>query len=288
MSGISHQGLATAVALAIVLCAASASAGDARETGWFDEAELSLIATRGNSEATSFGLANRLERRWPRATFSFLVSALRAESTDTTRTAVGPAGDDYYVVETEDDRVDADRYRVGLGFEQTLRGRAYWNTGLGWERDRPAGIENRLTYGAGLGHLWVDTEERTFRTEYGLTVTDEEHVDAPSLDDTYGGARLAARFRQKVGEHSEFVHETTFHDNLEDSSDYRAEMLNSIAVTMTERLALKVGLHWRYENEPSLEEVSREFPQGTPSGETVLVPLDELDSAFSASLVVRF
>ena len=57
---------------------------------------------------------------------------------------------------------------------------------------------------------------------------------------------------------------------------------------MSERLALKVSLRWRYENEPSLEEVGREFPQGTPSGETVLVPLDELDSTFSASLVVSF
>jgi hypothetical protein len=40
-----------------------------------------------------------------------------------------------------------------------------------------------------------------------------------------------------------------------DASDYSFDMVNSVAVAMSKRLALKVSLQWLYNSEPALEEV---------------------------------
>jgi hypothetical protein len=66
-------------------------------------------------------------------------------------------------------------------------------------------------------------------------------------------------------------------------------MVNSVAVAMNRRLALKVSLQWLYDNQPSLQLVdlfNPPFPPGTPAGRAQ-VELDELDTIFTASLVVN-
>jgi hypothetical protein len=53
---------------------------------------------------------------------------------------------------------------------------------------------------------------------------------------------------------------------------------------MSDMLALKVSLQWLYDNLPSLELV--DYTPGTPP--QVPVPLDDLDTIFTTSLVVNF
>ncbi len=65
-------------------------------------------------------------------------------------------------------------------------------------------------------------------------------------------------------------------------------MINSLAVSMSERLALKVSLQLLYDNLPSRRRVTLVGTDGTPTGGTVLVPLDELDTVFNVALVISF
>jgi hypothetical protein len=69
-------------------------------------------------------------------------------------------------------------------------------------------------------------------------------------------------------------------------------MINSVSVTMSEHLALKVSLQWLYQNDPALEKVELFAPGDPPTPFDpklfVAVPVENLDSIFTASLVVNF
>lgn len=266
---------------------AAVSPAEEKELGWFDTAELSLVLTGGNSESESLGLKNTLERIWPSASFRLEARAVRAASTDADTLAIGPDPDDFEVVEESEENVTAELFALQSGFDRSLTERLYWNLGAGWLQNRPAGIESRASLLGGLGNLWVDTPATTFKTEYGITWTREEGtLDAGA--DSFAGARLAALLRRKVGENGVYRNELILDENLDDTSDLRADWTNSIAVNLNGRLALKVSLQLLWDNVPSLEEIPLEFPRGTPTGEAVLVPAEDLDSYFTTSLVVNF
>ena len=77
---------------------------------------------------------------------------------------------------------------------------------------------------------------------------------------------------------------TILDGNLDETDDYRADMVNALAVTMSQRLALKLSLQWLYDNEPSFDII----PFSDFGGVDQPFQLDELDQIFTASLVVNF
>ena len=75
---------------------------------------------------------------------------------------------------------------------------------------------------------------------------------------------------------------------MADSDNWRWTMDQWISMSLTEILALKVNLLWLYNNVPSFREYDLVPAPGEPSTGTVLAQLDELDTIFSISLVVKF
>ena len=82
---------------------------------------------------------------------------------------------------------------------------------------------------------------------------------------------------QEFGGNTTYENKLALDFNLDESDDWRGNMINSIAVAMSEKLALKVSHQIAYDNLPSRVVV------GTTS-----VELDETDTVFTASLVVNF
>ena len=127
------------------------------------------------------------------------------------------------------------------------------------------------------------------RTDYAVTYTKQEDVvENPIKDETFGGLRLSSAYFHKFGESTTYTNDLVLDENLDETSDFRADMTNSVAVSMNARLALKVSFQYLYDNEPSFEEVDLFDSSGTDTGETVLTQLDEVDTIFTASLVVNF
>ena len=54
---------------------------EGKELGWSDTADFSLVMTSGNSEITTLGFNNLLQRKWEKSLFEFKVGALRAKTT---------------------------------------------------------------------------------------------------------------------------------------------------------------------------------------------------------------
>ena len=279
---------AALVCAGLFVSGAAAAADEPPKLGWSDQAELSYVLTAGNSESSTLGFKNELKRNWEAATFSFKLAAIRAESTTFFRTAVGTP-DSFVFVEDKESALTAENYLAALRYDRKVTSFFFWYGGTSWERNRFAGVENRESVEGGVGNIWVDRDDVKFKTNYALTYTDQEDVvEVQDQDGSFAGVRLGWDYLHKFGAATTYVNTLILDDNLEDTSDWRGDMLNSVTVAMNKRLALKAGLKWLYDAQPAFEAVPLQDALGTPTGEIALVELDNLDTIFTTSLVVNW
>jgi putative salt-induced outer membrane protein YdiY len=277
----------TMFALIALLIVFQLTAGTARaeeeDRAWSDVAEFSWVQTAGNSETSTFGFKNTLARSWEKSSFTFKAGGIRAEATTKTYTA---SGVDPVVFEiTEATTTSAENYYLNGRYDRKITDRFFWYSGAGWDRNIPAGISNRYMAIAGVGNIWFDGDDMKFRTDYALTYTDQEdEAEQAGVDYSFLGARFSWEYLNKFSENTTYENLLVLDFNLEETSDYRADMINSVAVAMNSHLALKVSLQWLYDNRPSFINVVRL----DPPPDTAAFELDSLDTQFIASLVVNF
>ncbi len=255
------------------------------DLGWSDTAELSLFASAGNTEVQTISLRNAAVRQWEGSALEVAVGAVRAETTTTSRVAIG-SPDDFSLRATSDTELTAENYFARARYDRELSERVFWFAGLGWEQNEFAGIKSRTSAFGGVGHLWFDREDARFRTDYGLTFTDQEDVSGGS--ESFAGLRFSYDYWRKLNAATTYASVLIVDENLDESSDYRADFTNSLGVTMSDRLALKVSLQLLYDNLPALGAVALFDSDAQPTGSTVLAELDELDSVLTVSLVANF
>ena len=267
-----------------------ARAADPPKLGWADSAELSFVSTSGNAESTTFGLKNTLTRTWTGAHFELKLGGIKVETTS--ETPLVDATNPPAIVIRETTLTTAEAYFLNARYDREITKKFFWFGQAGWDRNEPAGIENRYVAAAGVGNLWWDQEDLKFRTDYGLTFTKQEDVvEIPGVDDTFAGLRLSWAYLNKFGKNTTYTNDLIIDENLDETDDWRADMLQGLAVTMSEHLALKVGLRWLYDHQPSFELLTASFDTaGNPVAPPVtqLAELDEFDSILTVSLVVNY
>ncbi len=277
------------LATSTLLAAPIAAQDDGPEPGWYDTAEFTYVTTGGNSEADTLGFKNSLRRVWEKALFTLDAGALRVETTTLTRFAREDGGS---VVFGEDKRTDltAENYSFRGRFDREITDRLFWYAGAGWERNEFAGFADRMSAVGGVGNIWWQEDDRGhFRTDYGLTWTRQDDlIENSEIDDSFFGLRLGYDYLNQLTDTTELSSVLIIDQNLDESDDLRANFTNAIAVSMTERLALKASLQLLYDNLPALVAVDLVNAVGEPTGETVLGELDELDSIFTVALVISF
>ncbi len=284
--------LSLALLVACLTPAGPAWAHETEETAeetptWTDRAELSFVATGGNSEASTLGLRNTLVGALGAGTLTIEAGALRAETTAISRFAVGDV-DSFVVQESSETALTAENYFLRGRYDRQISERLFWFAGAGWNRNEFAGIKNRTYVVAGIGHVWFADEQAHFRTDYGLTYTDQENVVEDPAGDTFLGFRLGWDYLRHFGANTSYGNVLLVDGNADQTSDYRADMTNWLAVSMSERLALKISLQFLFDNEPSLEALPLFSAPGTPTEALVLAPLDDLDTVFTVALVIDF
>lgn len=289
---MSHQGgfvriTATIVGVMLLGTAAAVAADESRR--WSDTAELSFVATGGNTAASSFGLKNILVGSWGKSEIMVRASGIRVETEKGSRRAVELPGGGFTVVDP-DSEVAAENYALSVRYDRKIRERFFWFAGTGWDRNEPAGIRGRYVAEVGAGNTWRDEEHLKFKTTYAATITKQNDVTPiPGAEDRFGGLRVAWDYLNRFGKSTTYTNVLIVDENLDQTSDWRVDMQNGLAVSISEKLALKVGLQLLYDNEPAVEQVDLFMADGTTAtGETRLVPLDELDTIFTVSLVVSY
>lgn len=272
---------------------------DEKKLGWADAADLSYVLTSGNADARTLGFKNILTRTWENALFSLKAGGIRSMAATPPQfafvgdpNALDPNNSSTFSVEDGDLVVTSENYFLNGAYDRNVSKAFYWHVGAGWDKNTFAGINNRYVGEVGVGNIWFDTDRRKWRTTYSATYTNQDEVvDSPQTKNNFAGARIASDFMQKFGESTTFVDTLVFDENLDETTDWRIDMINSVAVAMNQHLALKVSLQWLYDNEPSFKNIPVFTSTGgvlTDTGLTVPVQLEELDTIFTTSLVVTW
>ena len=256
---------------------------------WSDVAALSFVATGGNSQSSTLGFANTLAWKWERSSLVYNFGAIRASSSSTARYAtVSPNPPGYVVVENKTTTLSAESYFFTGRYDHKLTERSFWFSSDGWERNRPAGINNRFFLNAGLGNLWLDRERTKFKTDYALGYTYEDPVFlSPGYVRGYATLRLGANFMQKIGASAAFTSDLAITDNLRHTADWLGVWKNAVTANLSKRLALKAGLDLLYDNQPAYLSLELRDALGNVVG-SVPFQLKKLDTVFTTSLVVTF
>jgi len=294
---MSRNILATAVLVAAAHAAAvPAAAQDApaekKLPKWSDTAELGWVATSGNSESSSFGFKDTLTRTGKDDLFELKLGGIKVKTTTTTVYAVGNAA---AVFEDKVTDTTAENYFLTGRYDRNITPKFFWFAGAGWDRNIPAGIQDRYVGFGGVGNNWFTGERRKWRTDYSATGTKQDNVvDDPTFNDTFFGVRVTSTFLQQfgAGDNGTYGNDTIIDENLDETSDWRVNMTNWVSLNFTSHLALKVSLQWLYDNLPSLEEINI-YDQPLPSPPavkigTTQVPVDDLDSIFTTALVIKY
>lgn len=275
------------VAITLGLPGAAGAQADSTTWQWENQAELSVVFAGGNAEASTFGAKNVLTGTGPNSSFKLEAGGLRTESSIKTRTATGPTADNYTLVETSRSDVTAESYYVRGRFDRNFSDHTLAFAGAGWERNTFAGISSRYSLVGGAGSRWVSRPDFKFKTDLGVTYTVQDNV-AGNGNDRFMGLRASWDLTKTLTETTKIASVLVVDENLKETEDLRADFTNSITVAISQLLALKSSLQILFDNQPSFVEVPLEFPAGTPTGETVLAELDQVDSVFTVALVFNF
>ena len=282
-----------ALFLTALLAAGPAVATDEKETGWSSTAEVGLVVTGGNSETETLSFKNETARAWEKSSLRLKAGAIRAETTTTTRSAVQavPAGP-ILIDETVLKATNAEAYYFEIRYDKQIHEKLFWFAGTGWDKNEPAGIDSRKAAFAGVGNIWRKSAKIRFRTDYAVSYTDQEDVVSSVRSvGKFAGLRASWIYRHKLNKMTKYSNDLVLDYGLEESANWRADMINAVAATLNSRLALKVSLQHLYNNLPPIELLPVVDGAGmpvVPAVPDIEFELDELDTVFSTSLVINF
>lgn len=262
-----------------------AAQDDAGAFAWENATELSFVSTGGNASSSSLGLKAALTGVGGQNTFKIELGGIRGETSVRTLTATGTPTN-FLVNETTVSQLIAENYFVRGRYDRAFAS-AYAFTGAGWDRNTFAGVQNRYALVAGLGKTWADSETSRFKTDLGATYTIQKDVDpAPGADDGFGGLRFTGDAMRQLSESTDFLSALVVDQNVQDTEDLRADWINSLSVSLSERLAFKTSLQLLFDNQPSLLSVPLFDGGGAPNG-NVLTPGDKVDNIITLALVIK-
>ncbi len=281
-------GLRGVVALAFVLAIGPQGVGAQEETGltWENATELSFVQTGGNTSSSTLGLKSTLSGSRAQNSFKVEVGGIRGETTTSTRSATGTV-DDFVLSEVRASQLTAENYFARSRYDRAFNG-TFAFSGVGWERNTFAGVQDRFALVAGLGKTWLQSETARLKTDIGGTYTIQKDVHAdPESDDAFGGIRVSIDARKQLSATTDYTSALIIHENIEETDDLRGNWTHSLSVSISDELILKTSLQLLFDNRPSLLGVPLLDATGAPTGVTVRAPGDKLDNVLTLTLVIK-
>jgi putative salt-induced outer membrane protein YdiY len=284
------SGAAAALALAVLLASGPGGLlGQDKKPGllgpWVASAEVSYVVTGGNTSTSALSLGTSFTRKWANDTLLFRGYILKSNATTTTRTAHGTV-DDFTITEVEVTRRVAENYLLAGQYDRRISKKLVGQAGLSWDRNRFAGVDDRVMVTTGFGYAWVEKPRTVVKTSAGLTYTLRQYV-GQSME-SFAGFRFSVIGDKKILESSSLSTQFVIDDNLKNTPDWRFDWLNSVTASISKSLALKVSLRTFYTHVPALQSLPLFDLAGDPTGLVVFDPLKNLDTFLTTSLVISF
>jgi putative salt-induced outer membrane protein len=219
---------------------------------WSGKAEMSYVATSGNTDTSSFGAGLEVNYKPLPWTVTLKAAYLRA-STDGLLTAESFAGG---VRGTRDLTPRVDVFAEALYYRNTF-----------------SGIDSRYGAEAGAGYKIVNEKTLRLRGEAAFGYTREDRVGFSALD--YPTARAGLDFGWKFGKGAELTEVFSWTDNLDNSTDWYLRSTTGITADLTSVFALRASYTILYDN----------VPVPVPPGEK---KFQKRDTITSVALVAKF
>ena len=211
---------------------------------------------------------------------------MRASSGLTTRTATGTTSS--YTVQkvTKSDLTAASYYARGR-YDRQMDG-AFAFGGIGWERNTFAGVANRYSGVLGFGKTFVDGESGHLKADIGGTYTIQKDVEkVAGVAESFAGGRLSIDAKRSITQTTDFTSILIADESFKETSDYRADWTNSLAVSISDGFALKTSLQLLYDHQPAFVSVPLVDGTGTPTGTNVAAEGEKVDTVLTLSLVIK-
>lgn len=277
---------ATMALLIMVAAPAHAQEESDSAVGWSYTGEVTAVWAAGNSKSSTFGFGSTVRWAGDRSELELEVGAVRTESGIRTRQAVGTPSS-YHVEETTEHEKTAENYLLRSRYDWNASSGVVFFIGVDWLRNTFAGIDSRLLVATGAGNVWVDRDDFRFTTDYGVTYTfQDDVVQDPFLSSNFPGVRFSWDLLRKLTSTTRFESGLVVDANIDETDDIRVGFTNGVSVAVSNSIALNPSFQLLWRNDPSLTSVDLVSETGEPTGETVLEPLQKLDSLFTMALVV--
>ncbi len=252
---------------------------------WKATAELSFVVTGGNTATSAFSLGTSFTRKWTNDSLLFKSYILRSNSTATTRTAQGTETD-FSIIETKIHRLVAENYLLAGQYDRRISKSISGQVGLSWDRNRFAGVDDRVMFTTGFGCALVEKARTQVKTAAAMTYTLRQYVGQDMA--SFAGLRFSVLADQKILESSSVSTQFVLDDNLKRMDDWRFDWTNSVSASISKSLALKISLRLLYTHVPALQSLALFDLEGLPTGLFVQVPLKKLDTLMTTSIVINF
>lgn len=248
--------------------------------------EVSFLVNGGNAVQSSLGLRNAFRRTSPTGELRLDMTTLRTDATRIERTAVGTATDFRVEEERESERT-AERWSASGRYDRNLNRILFSYGSAGWERNVFAGFNSRTILSGGAGARFGQEDVWEFKVGAGLTYTFQDDV-APDPDgrDRFAGLRSTVDYQQQLAASTTIEVAWVVDANAQEWKELRGDLSQSIATSLSDRLALKTTYQLLLDNDPPLQRVPLLGTGGANTGETVLVPLLKRDQVISVAVVL--
>jgi len=194
---------------------------------WSGKAEVSYVATSGNSDTKTLGAAGEAEYQPLPWSAKLKLEFVRAESNGV---------------------VSARSFAGLLRGARKLSARLETYAQGTYLKNTFAGIDHRLAGEAGVAYLILPGETHTLKSEAGLGYTKEDRTNGD--DRSFGTGRLGLLYKWKFSKTAEFSEEVSFTESLKDSSDWRFDSATSLSASMTSVFSVKLSYVIHTLNEP--------------------------------------
>jgi putative salt-induced outer membrane protein len=194
---------------------------------WEGSAELSLVATGGNTDTQTLGAGASVTWRpgpW------------------TTR------GRAAFVRSATDDAVTAESLVAELRPARALSSRAEVYARGEYLVDRFSGIDHRTTVDAGLGWLLIDDAPHTLKVDGGVGITREARLAGG--DETFTAATASAAYTWQIGPTATLSEQPLVSVAFGEAGNWRLQNSLNLTVTMSRRLSVRLAHELKRINQP--------------------------------------
>lgn len=194
---------------------------------WEGSAELSLVATGGNTDTQTLGAGTSVTWRPGAWTTRGRTAFVRSATADVVTA-------ESFVAELRQSRKLSDRAELYARGEYLV--------------DQFSGFNSRSSVDAGVGWLLLDEEPHRLKVDAGLGVTHEDRLAGG--DETFAAATTSADYTWQINAAAVFKEQPLVSMAIGDPGNWRLHNSMSLTVTMTRRLSVRIAHDLKRINQP--------------------------------------